>query len=327
MTLRIGIVGAGIMGEKVAVAAAALDGVTITAVADLDAARADALAATYDATSHPDLAALLAAGTTDAIYLGLPHHLHADACVAALDAGIHVLIDKPLCNTRDEADAILAARDRSTAIAMVGFSYRFRAEWMRAQEWIASGRIGTVRLVADTIVEAQSRTPAWYWQAESGGGVLQLQSHHCFDRLRWLLDDAFVSVSARTSTSASAAAGNAEDTAQVAALTASGALIGIELGFARGYDGPSRATTVIQGDLGHIVIDSAARTAALFASDGGDTLDATDDDWMAREIATFVAACRAARAVPPTADDGAAALGAALAARDSARANGAWIEL
>lgn len=326
MSLRVGIVGAGIMGEKVAAAAAILDDVTVTAVADADAGRAAALAASTGADAHASTAELLAAGNVDAVYLGLPHHLHAEACVAALDAGVHVLIDKPLCNTREEAEAILGARDRSSAIAMVGFSYRFRAEWRAAREWIAAGRLGTVRLASDTIVEAQSRTPGWYWDAAAGGGVIQLQSHHCFDRLRWLLDSPFTRVSARTSTAA-ATPGDAEDTALIAAETASGALVGIELGFARAYTGPSHATTVIQGDRGHIVIDSVQRTATITGLDGDDTVTAAEDDWMAREIAEFVAACRAARAAPPTADDGALALAAALAAQDSARADGAWTEV
>ena len=71
---------------------------------------------------------------------------------------------------------------------MVGFSYRFRAEWQRAREFVAAGRIGDPLVVTDVIAEAAESTPGWYWDPGSGGGVLQLQSHHCFDRIEWMLE-------------------------------------------------------------------------------------------------------------------------------------------
>lgn len=317
MTLRLGIVGAGIMGQKVADAVSVLGDAAVTAVVDPDTERASALAEGSGADVFAALPALVSAGAVDAVYVGAPHHLHEDACVTALGAGLHVLVDKPLCNERAEADAILAAR--GTAILMVGFSYRFRAEWLAAREAILAGRIGRPRLVVDTIAEAALRTPAWYWDAASGGGVIQLQSHHCFDRIRWLLGDSFSAVSCR----AEPAAG-AEERATITAQTASGALVSIDLGFARGYDGPSVATTLIQGDRGHLVIDSAARTLTTWAQEGATTFTA-DDDWMAREVRTFVDACRSGVLDGPSGEDGLLALDAALAARASARAQGAWV--
>jgi predicted dehydrogenase len=318
MTLRLGIVGAGVMGEKVAHAAAGLDGVVVTAVVDPNASRASALAGPTSATFH-DLPALLEAGIVDAVYVGVPHDLHESACVAALNAGLHLLVDKPLCNELVEAEAILAARDAVGAMAMVGFSYRFRAEWRTAREWIADGLIGAPSLVSDTIIEAQSRTPAWYWDAAAGGGVLQLQSHHSFDRIRWLLDDSFVAVSCRTLPER-----EAEHTASISAATVGGILAGIDLGLRRGYDGTSQATTVIQGSRGHLVIDSAARAALLISGDRRESFESPDDDWMRTELEAFVGACAVGATTTSTLDDGVHALRCALAARESARDSGAW---
>lgn len=322
MTLRLAVVGAGIMGQKVATAAAGLGDAVVTAVVDPDAGRASALASEHGAAVFADLPALVAAGVADAAYVGVPHALHEEACTTALRAGLHVLVDKPLCNERAEADAILAAR--GSAILMVGFSYRFRAEWLAAHEALRAGRIGTPRLVVDTIVEAASRTPAWYWDAAAGGGVLQLQSHHCFDRLRWLLDDPFAAVSCATSP---AQDGIAEDTAVISARTAGGVLAGIELGFARTYDGPSIATTVIQGTAGQLSIDSADRTITITTPGGTETTTAEGDDWMAHELRTFVDACATGVLDGPSGEDGALALDAALAARASARSGGAWVDV
>ncbi len=318
MTLRLGIVGAGAMGEKVAHAAADLDGVAVTAVVDPDAGRASALAGTA-ASTFRDLPALMDAGVADAVYVGVPHNLHEPTCVAALSGGLHVLVDKPLCNDLAEAEAILAARDAAGAVAMVGFSYRFRAEWRAAREWIAAGLIGVPSLVSDSIVEAQMRTPAWYWEAAAGGGVLQLQSHHSFDRIRWLLDDPIVSVSCRA-----LAERGIEHTVSISAVTAGDALAGIDLGFRRDYDGPSHAVTVIQGSAGHLVIDSAARSVRLVSGERQESFESPDDDWMRTELAAFVSACADGLATSPTLDDGVHALACALAARASARDAGAW---
>ncbi|MDI1290293.1 MAG: Gfo/Idh/MocA family oxidoreductase, partial [bacterium] len=132
--VRLGLLGAGAMGQRVAHAATSSGRFDIVSIADSNQSLASALASEYGATAYDDVGTLCAAGDLDGVYVGLPHHLHASACVAAADADLHVLIDKPLCNTLAEADLIRDSASASTRTWMVGFSYRYRAEWRRAEE-------------------------------------------------------------------------------------------------------------------------------------------------------------------------------------------------
>jgi predicted dehydrogenase len=323
MTLRLGVVGAGVMGRKVAAAAAQIDGVRVSAVVDRDDNRATALARTHDAQAHNSIADLVDSDVVDAVYIGVPHHQHLSACLEAARAGFHVLIDKPLCNTLEEADQIMAARDAAGIKLMVGFSYRFRAEWIAARDAVAAGEIGAPRLVVDTIIEAETSTPGWYWDGAAGGGVLQLQSHHCFDRLAWVLGERFASVGCQVSATAAAA----EDIAIINGTTGAGTLVSIDLGFGRSYRSASRATTIIQGELGHIVIDTA-RNVSVASGDGRlRSLSYADDDWLLQEVTAFVGLCTGAGGAVPGAEDGRAALACALAAARSARAGGPALSL
>ncbi|MDP3209745.1 MAG: Gfo/Idh/MocA family oxidoreductase, partial [Rhodoglobus sp.] len=312
----LGIVGAGVMGVKVAAAAERIDGVTVTAVADADLGRAERLAAEYGARGCLNLAELVALDAVDAVYIALPHDLHVAACLESAAAGLHVLIDKPMCNTAEEARAIIEARDAAGIQLMVGFSYRYRAEWNRARELIASGALGTIRLVVDTLIESGAATPAWYWNSASGGGVIQLQTHHCFDRLAWLCDDSFVSVSCL----AAGTEGSAENSAVINAKTSSGILTSLAVGFERGYSAAARPATVIQGDRGHLVIDHD-RTLWFDAGDQSSREDFSNDDWLLAEIEGFAEMC-AGETGAPTAEDGRTALACALAAAESARHDG-----
>src|SRR4051794_16701517 len=152
-TIRLGILGAGIMGRRFAAAAASSGRFTIAAVGDADPILADALAGEHAAVAAGGIDELFGA-SMDAVYIALPHHLHVAACLAGADAGVHVLVDKPLCTTPDDAERILAAANGSPAVWGVGFSYRFRSEWRRIRDLVVGGAIGDPYFVTDLIVEA-----------------------------------------------------------------------------------------------------------------------------------------------------------------------------
>ncbi|HUZ55292.1 MAG TPA: Gfo/Idh/MocA family oxidoreductase [Streptosporangiaceae bacterium] len=311
--IRLGVIGAGVMGDRVARAAAALDAYTVTAVADADPGRGAALAGELGAAAFPGVGELLAAGLVDAVYVGVPHHLHLPVCLQAAAAGVHGLVDKPLCNTDAEAGAIEAAVLSSGATWMVGFSYRFRAEWQRARELVAAGRIGEPVAVTDVIAEAAEHTPAWYWDPGSGGGVLQLQAHHCFDRIAWLTDRPIREVSCRVHAPPSGAA----TAAQITARLEGGAVAGIALTFGTSYAAPVRALFVLQGATGQLEITQDG-CLTLSTADGGLTAHYGGDDWLSRELADFAGAVERGEPSTATLADGRAALRCALAAAQSA---------
>lgn len=284
--VRLVVVGAGMMGRHIAEAAAAHPGITLVGVVDADRDRAESVAAEHGIRVFDGIAS--AANDADAVYLGSPSTLHAVHAVEALGVGLDVLVDKPMALTAAESDRIGGAVSISGRALMVGFSYRFRAEWRAAADWVTEGRIGDVNLVSDVIVEAAEGTPAWYGRLQDGGGVLQLQAHHCMDRIAWVIREPL------EVTSASGVAADwrdAESHAVIQARSAAGVVVSVALGFATGYSDVGTARFLIHGSEGQVVIDSLARTATVTGRGGTETVNATGDDWLERELTAFVERC------------------------------------
>ena len=134
MTVRVGVVGGGLVAqaEHIPYLSSLRDRFELTALAEPSQTVREALGARYGIGSlHPDYRSLLDAGGVDAIVVCSPAGTHAQVVVDALEAGIHVFVEKPMCITLDDADAIVAARDRSGKVVQVGTMkrydpYRFR---------------------------------------------------------------------------------------------------------------------------------------------------------------------------------------------------------
>jgi predicted dehydrogenase len=120
---RIAVVGVGHLGRHHARILSTLTGVELTAVVDIDAARAAEVAETYGTRPLGDYRALL--GAVDAITLAVPTELHSEIAVPFLAAGVHVLVEKPMARSLAEADAMIDTAARSRAILAVGQTERF----------------------------------------------------------------------------------------------------------------------------------------------------------------------------------------------------------
>jgi predicted dehydrogenase len=92
-------------------------------------------------------AELLADSEIEAVYIPIPNNLHAEWAIAALEAGKHVLCEKPLAMDAAQARAMVAAAERKGLLLMEAFMYRFHPQWVRAREIIASGELGRLRAI------------------------------------------------------------------------------------------------------------------------------------------------------------------------------------
>lgn len=121
--LRAAVVGVGYLGQFHAEKWAALPGVELVAVVDADAARARAIAAQHGCAAHTDASAL--AGALDVVSVAVPTEQHHAAALPFLEAGVHVLLEKPIAVTLAQADALVAAAKRGGALLAVGHLQRF----------------------------------------------------------------------------------------------------------------------------------------------------------------------------------------------------------
>ena len=121
------------------------------AVASRDPARAAAFARAHGIpAAHDSYAALLSSPDVDVVYVALPNHLHAEWTIRALEAGKHVLCEKPLAGSVAEVDAITAASARAGRLAVEGFMYLHHPQVLRAIELAQGGALGRLELVNGT---------------------------------------------------------------------------------------------------------------------------------------------------------------------------------
>jgi predicted dehydrogenase len=160
------------------------------------------------AAAETDWRALIARDDVDLIDISAPGDMHAPIAIAALEAGKHVLCEKPLANTLAEAAAMSAAADaayQGGARAMVGFNYRRVPALALARQLVADGRLGTLRHLRAVYLQDWLADPAapmtWRMQAErAGSGALGDLGSHVVDLARYLSGDEITGVSALSAT-------------------------------------------------------------------------------------------------------------------------------
>ncbi|MFL6121111.1 Gfo/Idh/MocA family protein [Actinophytocola sp.] len=147
--MRIGVLGAARIAPAALVRPArAVDGVEVGAVAARDRGRAEAFARRHGVPAvHGSYADLLADASLDAVYVPLPNGRHARWTLAALDAGKHVLCEKPFTANAAQAREVAAAAERTGLVVMEGFHYRYHPLAQRMADIVHSGELGAVRRV------------------------------------------------------------------------------------------------------------------------------------------------------------------------------------
>jgi predicted dehydrogenase len=128
LTVRVGVVGGGLVAqaEHLPYLSSLRDRFSLAALVEPSRTVREALAARYGiAGAHADYRSMLDAGGLDAVVVCSPHGTHAEVVVAALAAGLHVFVEKPMCITLADADAIVDARDRAGKVVQVGTMKRY----------------------------------------------------------------------------------------------------------------------------------------------------------------------------------------------------------
>ena len=188
--MRWGFIGASHIAERVIPSLRRIPGQTLVSVCSRSAARAAEFAAAQGLQgAHTDVAAMLAADRLDAVYVSSTNELHAPQALAALEAGCHVMCEKPIAlNAADAAHMLRSARERGRVL---GTNHHLRAQDSHRQvrELIAAGAIGRVHAVqVSHAVFLPAHLQGWRLDAPgAGGGVMLDILVHNADLLRYLL--------------------------------------------------------------------------------------------------------------------------------------------
>jgi predicted dehydrogenase len=201
MSLKMAFTGAGYIANIHAQAAQNQPDVELVSVVEKYSDKSEAFARKFGVKCcYKSVEDLLAEGGVDALVIGTPNFLHATQAIAALDQGVHVMVEKPMAMNANEAEQMCAAAEKSGALLMVAHCWRFDEDvlWLKAQ----AQRLGQIIRTKGYGVHARWGPSGWFTQRElAGGGAMADMGIHALDTARFLLGDPQpVSVYARIGT-------------------------------------------------------------------------------------------------------------------------------
>ncbi len=187
--MNVAIIGCGLIGQK---RARALAGAKLVACADIAFDRAQALARQFGAQAYTDWCEMVARPDVDMVIVATTNNLLAEITLGAVNAGKHVLVEKPAARRASELDAIIAAAQNNRVQVRVGFNHRYHPAFIKAREIFESGALGEMMFVRARYGHGGRIGYDKEWRADpdiSGGGELIDQGVHLIDLARWFLGE------------------------------------------------------------------------------------------------------------------------------------------
>ncbi len=189
MSFGIGIIGCGLIGQK---RAKALGEGRLVACADINEARAIALAGDNGIKAFSDWRELLPLPEVDIVVIATLHDSLAEISLAAIEAGKHVLVEKPAARNSRELEPVMAVAEKFGVKVHVGFNHRYHRAFRKARELFESGALGEMMLIRARYGHGGRIGYDKEWRAKpelSGGGELIDQGPHLIDLSRWFLGE------------------------------------------------------------------------------------------------------------------------------------------
>jgi UDP-N-acetyl-2-amino-2-deoxyglucuronate dehydrogenase len=276
---RAAIIGCGDISALHLAAIATLPDAELVAVCDTDPGRLSAASTGSDVPGFADHLSMFENARPDVVHICTPHSTHAAIAVDALERGIHVVLEKPVAHTREEAARLVQAADNSSAKIAICFQNRYNAPVKAAHAAISSGALGRVLGASATVL--WHRTPAYYldrpWRGRwstGGGGLLMNQAIHTLDLVQWLVGPV-ASVRGSASTRYLSDVIEVEDTAEMVLTHENGARSVFYATLAHVSNAPvdieivtEKATLHLRGDLTLTHADGTTESVAETAATG-----------------------------------------------------------
>lgn len=334
--LRIGIVGAGRVTRTLHLPALqAVPGAQVVALADPDREALSRVSNQFGITRGvADYRDLLEDPSIEAVAVCVPAQFHVEVALAALHAGRHVFVEKPLALTLGECDGLIEAAAGIPLQVMLGFNTRWHRLVRQAKSLFHQGTLGPLEVVRSVLTSCHRDPPEWRKRRVSGGGVLLEMAMHHFDLWRYMFgqeveeisahtrsgtwEDESATVTARLSCGALVSAAFAECTSQNNQIEIYGRAGSMRVSFYR-FDGLEFSTTSdIPGNMparikGLMQFAKQLPQAISTLRQGGDWYQSYVEEWR-----HFVTSIRTGRRTECGLEDGRRALAIALAAMESA---------
>ena len=295
-SLRIGVVGVGVMGSNHARVLAGLAGVTLVGIADPDRKQAEFVAQTLGCEGVATVGELLDLGL-DAITIAAPTQLHHEIALTCIGRGVHVLVEKPIASSVEEGNDIVATARRAGVTLMVGHVERFNPAVEAVKQAIRG---------EDILSIAITRVGPFPPRMSNIGVVIDLAVHD-IDLIRWFTDSEIIDVQPQVSS----AVAEREDIALLQFRTASGVLAHINTNWLT----PFKARNITVATRGKYVMgDLLTRQVTEcfgFQPDGSYSmrhLSVGHAEPLRAELTAFIDAVRSGDAPPVTGEEGVASL-------------------
>jgi predicted dehydrogenase len=276
--LKIAVIGAGILGSRHARVFREMDEAELVAVVDVDVARAEKIAEQNGARAFTNLQEMLDRVDVDAVSIATPDHLHRDPVLLALNAGKHVLVEKPLATTAYDARAMVNAVAASNRVAMVNFSQRYVSDHIWIKQQIDAGNLGAPRMIIsvkfDTIFVPTGMIASWSTQTSP----IFFMSSHDLDLTEWFVNARPVEVIARAVRGTLNARGFAVHDGLNALIQFEN---GVGANFHSSWIHPNTYPKIADGYLqiigsdGALMYNNRTRTAEIFDARGGQKVEFT----------------------------------------------------
>jgi UDP-N-acetyl-2-amino-2-deoxyglucuronate dehydrogenase len=281
-SIRLGLVGCGRISKNHFDAIAKVDGITLAAVCDIDEARARAAGEQLGVPTYSQLATMLEKADIDAVTICTPSGLHSQQGIQAARAGKHVITEKPMSITLEQADALVQACDSAGVQLFVVKQNRLNPSIQLLKRAVEKGRFGKIFLANATVRWNRPQdyydSASWRGTWEFDGGAFMNQASHYVDLIQWLVGPV-ESVMAKTATQARRI--EAEDSGVAVLRFRSGAIGVIEvnvLTYPRNWEG----SIAIIGEKGSAKIGGTAVNKVEHWS----FADYDDDDKLIESAAT-----------------------------------------
>ena len=189
--IKVAVIGAGMMGRNHARVYADLNNVELTGVADIDLRAAQTTARRYNAAAYAHYLQLLDNLKPDAVTIAVPTERHLEVALAVIERGIHLLLEKPIARSVDEAEQIIAAAQKANVRLMVGHIERFNPAVMALKQRLTDGELGRV-----FEIDARRQSP-FPTRVQDVGVVVDLAVHD-LDIMRYISQSEITRVFAET---------------------------------------------------------------------------------------------------------------------------------